>query len=80
MKLYYSTGSCSLAPGSVERYRLMEWLSFVGTELHKNFSPFFRKAPEAWLDVTRQALEARFDFASKQLGAAALRIKRSVRR
>lgn len=33
----------SLAPGrdSAERYRLLEWLNFITTELHKNFSPMF---------------------------------------
>ena len=28
--------------GSMERYRVQEWLSFVGAELHKNFGPLFR--------------------------------------
>ena len=30
-----------LAPqnGTLQRYRLQEWLSFIGTELHKGFSP-----------------------------------------
>jgi glutathione S-transferase len=33
----------NLAPprDSAERYKLLEWLNFVGTELHKNFSPMF---------------------------------------
>lgn len=32
-----------LAPanGTFERYKLQEWLSFIGTELHKTFSPLF---------------------------------------
>ena len=32
-----------LAPahGTFERYKLQEWLTFIGTELHKNFSPLF---------------------------------------
>lgn len=36
----------NLAPasGSAERYKLQEWLNFVGTELHKNFSPLFAAA------------------------------------
>jgi glutathione S-transferase len=28
------------AAGTLERYRLQEWLSFIGTELHKMFSPW----------------------------------------
>src|SRR5260221_8254374 len=27
------------AAGSIDRYRVQEWLNFIGTELHKNFSP-----------------------------------------
>src|SRR5260370_11126109 len=36
----------NLAPaaGSPERYRLQEWLNFITTELHKNFSPLFQPA------------------------------------
>ena len=32
-----------LAPanGTWERYKLQEWLTFIGTEVHKNFSPLF---------------------------------------
>lgn len=32
-----------LAPanGTYERYKLQEWLTFIGTELHKSFSPLF---------------------------------------
>ncbi|MDE2398289.1 MAG: glutathione transferase GstA, partial [Burkholderiales bacterium] len=35
-----------LAPafGTMERYRLMEWLNFISTELHKGFSPLFNPA------------------------------------
>ena len=33
----------NLAPanGTLARYRLQEWLSFIGTEVHKGFSPLF---------------------------------------
>ena len=55
------------AAGTIERYRVMEWLSFVGTELHKSFGAFFAKAPDAWQDKMRQALGTRFDFLSKKL-------------
>src|SRR5262244_3226786 len=35
-----------LAPqrDSAERYKLLEWLNFITSELHKNFSPLFQPA------------------------------------
>src|SRR3954464_15888097 len=35
-----------LAPkaGTLERYRLQEWLNFITSEIHKSFSPLFNKA------------------------------------
>src|SRR5918912_2788309 len=35
-----------LAPArdSAERYKLLEWLNFITTELHKNFGPMFSPA------------------------------------
>ena len=38
-----------LAPkaGTMQRYRLQEWLTFIGTELHKGFSPLFNPAMPA---------------------------------
>ena len=32
------------AAGSIDRYRVQEWLNFIGTELHKNFGALFNKA------------------------------------
>jgi glutathione S-transferase len=29
-------------PSTLERYRLQEWLNFIGTEIHKGFSPLFK--------------------------------------
>jgi glutathione S-transferase len=36
----------NLAPArdSAERYKLLEWLNFIGTELHKSFGPMFSPA------------------------------------
>src|ERR1700761_1684915 len=36
----------NLAPArdSAERYKLQEWLNFITTEVHKNFSPLFNPA------------------------------------
>lgn len=39
----------NLAPanGTYERYKLQEWLNFIGTELHKGFGPLFNPATPA---------------------------------
>ena len=41
-----------LAPanGTFERSKLQEWLNFIGTELHKGFSPLFNPATPASLN------------------------------
>ncbi len=56
------------ANGTAERYRLQEWLTFVGTEIHKNFSPLFTaEAPDAAKNLSRQALVKRFAYVDEQL-------------
>ena len=52
-----------LAPknGTLERYRLQEWLNFISTELHKQFSPLFNPAaPDAWKDAVKGNIARRF--------------------
>ncbi|HXC41084.1 MAG TPA: glutathione transferase GstA [Burkholderiales bacterium] len=59
-----------LAPkaGSVERYRLQEWLNFISTELHKQFSPLFNPAlPDAGKDIFKANIAKRLDWLNKQL-------------
>lgn len=59
-----------LAPtaGTLERYRLQEWLNFISTELHKGFSPLFNpKAPDDWKSVARELLGRRIGIVAKQL-------------
>lgn len=56
------------AAGTMERYRLMETLNFIATELHKGFSPLFNpKAPEEWKDMARALLAKRIGIAAQQL-------------
>lgn len=60
----------NLAPacGSAERYRLQEWLNFVGTELHKNFSPLFAGAlSDDVKDFFRKRLAAKFKYVDQAL-------------
>lgn len=59
-----------LAPafGTMERYRLMEWLNFITTELHKGFSPLFNPAmPEEAKALARAALGKRLAWVDAQL-------------
>jgi glutathione S-transferase len=60
----------NLAPanGTLPRYRLQEWLTFIGTELHKTFSPLFNPAtPEEAKGQFREKLASRFEFVDRQL-------------
>ncbi len=62
----------TLAPvfGSMERYRVMEWLNFIATELHKQFSPlWYPTTPDATKDAQRVKLASRFDLVAKTLAA-----------
>jgi glutathione S-transferase len=51
-------------PGTRERYKMQEWLVFIATELHKNFSPLFRKTPDP---VFRENLVKRLDLVAATL-------------
>lgn len=57
--------SARLAPpaGTMERYRLMEWLSFINSELHKGFSPLFSQtAGQEVMDYARGQVAKRLDY------------------
>lgn len=59
-----------LAPpaGTLARYRLQEWLNYISTELHKQFTPLFNSgAPADWKQLVREGLFRRFDYVSGQL-------------
>jgi glutathione S-transferase len=64
--------AAKLAPpaGTMERYRLMEWLAFINSEIHKSFSPLFRAdAHQAVKDYARNYLQPRLDYAQRALGS-----------
>src|ERR1700674_254239 len=55
--------------GSIERYRVQEWLNFITSELHKSFGPIFRPTtPDAYKAISKENLGKRFDWIDKQLG------------
>ena len=56
------------AAGSIDRYRVQEWLNFIGTELHKNFGALFNKAtPDAVKETTRANITKRLAYLNDQL-------------
>ena len=56
------------APGDTARYRAQQWLAFISTELHKQFSPLFKpNTPEATKEIQKELLAKRFAFLDKAL-------------
>jgi glutathione S-transferase len=55
-------------PGTIERYRAQEWLHFIATEVHKQFSPLFSATtPDEVKAQLRQRIAGRFDLIEKTL-------------
>ncbi len=56
------------AAGTMARYRLMEWLNFITSELHKGFSPLFNPAmPDEAKALARTKLGDRLSWVDSQL-------------
>ena len=62
------TKNLAPAAGTMQRYRLQEWLTFIGTEIHKGFSPLFNPAmPEEAKTLSKDKLKSRYQWLDKQL-------------
>jgi glutathione S-transferase len=64
--------AAKLAPpaGTLERYRLNEWLAYINSEVHKSYSPlFYPHAPEAMKDFARANLTKRVGWLAEKLGS-----------
>ena len=62
--------ACGLvpAPGTIDRYRVQEWLNFTSSELHKSFGPIFRPTtPDEYKKISKENIGKRFDWLDKQL-------------
>jgi glutathione S-transferase len=63
--------AAKLAPpaGTMERYRLQEWLSFINSEVHKAFTPLFSpEATEEMKDYARNYIAKRLTYVEGALG------------
>ena len=59
-----------LAPanGTLDRYKLQSWLTFIGTEVHKGFSPLFNPAtPEDYKPSVKERILSRLRWVNEQL-------------
>lgn len=58
-----------LAPtSSLSRYKTIEWLNYIATELHKGFTPLFRPdTPEDFKPTVRALLEKKMQYVNDAL-------------
>ena len=58
-----------LAPtGSIARYKTLEWMNYIATELHKGFTPLFRPdTPEEYKPTVRALLEKKLQYVNESL-------------
>jgi glutathione S-transferase len=53
----------------IRRYRVLEWLNYIATELHKGFGPLWNPASsDEQKDATRKLLGGKFDFVQQGIG------------
>ena len=61
-------GSGLLPATGLERYRTLEWVNFISTELHKGFGPLFNpQLPDDAREMQIGLIEKKLDFLSKAL-------------
>jgi glutathione S-transferase len=58
--------------GSFARYRALEWLNFIATELHKGFGPLWKDTtPAEYRETVKGVLAQRFGYLDRQIGDSA---------
>jgi glutathione S-transferase len=58
-------------PRTTERYRLIEWINFTASEIHKALGDFFNpKMTPEWREARLERLAKRLDYLNKALGAS----------
>jgi glutathione S-transferase len=56
------------AAGTPERYKVLEWIGFISTEIHKGFGPLWNPTtPDAVKQATKERLFQRFAYLDQQL-------------
>ena len=58
------------AHGSLERYRLLVWVNYVATELHKGFGPLWKQdTPAEMRRIVKDQLAAKFSYLDRELAS-----------
>jgi glutathione S-transferase len=58
-------------PRTPERYKLIEWINFTASEIHKALGDFFNpKMTPEWREARLERLSKRLDYVNKALGAS----------
>lgn len=57
----------SPANGTWERYKLQEWLTFIGTEVHKNFGALFGPNADEVKNAARERIAGRLGYVENEL-------------
>lgn len=58
------------ATGEMSRYKTLEWLNYIATELHKGFTPLFRPdTPDEYKPTVRSLLEKKLSFVNGELAS-----------
>ena len=62
-------GNETLLPGAgMERYRVIEWLAYLGSDVHKSFGPLFNPASSDDVrQAARDAIGSKLDFIEREL-------------
>lgn len=55
------------AVGTMERYRCLEWMNYISTEIHKGFSPLFSSYPSEVKQDAASRLKERIALVEKHL-------------
>jgi len=64
-------GSPELLPpvGDFRRYKVLEWMNYIATELHKGFGPLWNPATsDEMKQQTRNVVAGKFDYVEQRLG------------
>jgi glutathione S-transferase len=65
-----SVGEVLPSLGQFRRYRVLEWVNFITTELHKSFAPLFKPdAADETKRFFREQIARKLDYVDQQLGS-----------